>query len=292
MKTLPLLLVSLVTLGSFGSLSAQQQNPYQPGGPYPHRMGQPSREALVVPGRTLGLRPYLFVEQYDLEETSGGSRFVSEEGQFYGIGLNWSAGLTPRLRLDALLEGFIGEVDYSGGLQNLFTGEITPLEDDTDYLGVRVETNVVMPYSLANGMLFEPFLGLGLRSFSRDLGSPSEGGYVEDWTSIYALLGTGLIGDLSPQSQWFAKGALAYPLYNVNSTDRRGSADDLEPGRELFWFAELGLRRGRLEAAAFWKFYQFSASDSVTTNQGLFSITSRQPATDISMIGLRLGWTF
>ena len=161
---------------------------------------------------------YAKIESFTWKEFDGGSQLLKESGPIYGIGLSVKGDIFKSLTLKTRGELFMGSVDYDGQTQ---AG--TPVETDTDYKGLKIEVDGGRKIIEKEESSFEPFVGLGVRRWTRDIQSTGSAiGYEETWKSLYARLG--IRGDHTNPNKLivFAEAAVKLPIYNENEID--GSA--------------------------------------------------------------------
>ena len=231
---------------------------------------------------------YFKVDSVTWKEFSDtGTQILKETGELYGLGI---AGKTDRLNAWTFMgkfELFGGSLDYDGQTQ----GGI-PAQTDTDYFGLKLEGTIGWNFPVSEKASIEPFGGLGVRYWSRDLQSTPTGiGYEELWWSFYSKFG--VHGDLvvSDTVKLFAEGGIILPISNENEVNL-GFAGlgniTLEPGNEPSAFGEVGLRWKRLKVAAFYESLRFSKSDLVQSGGFVFW----QPESEADIFGLYLGYSF
>jgi len=232
---------------------------------------------------------YLFAHDFNWQEFDNGGRLLEESGIRYGLGGSVTFPIADRVDLSLLLEGYIGDVDYDGGVISVDAfGSIqtSPLKSTTSYLGGRLEG--LLSYKTghpASGFAFDPFVGVGLHGWKRELGSRF--GYDEYWQTLYVPVGIRLEGAMSPTSSWFARAQVNIPLITDESIRNLpgGGGTDLSPDAQLGLSAELGFQFNRMTIAGFYESYEFDASDP-----DLFG--TFQPDSEARTIGVRLGYRF
>jgi len=232
-------------------------------------------------------RVYGLVEQFDWDETVDNEPFVAESGERFGLGVLYAWDHSPSSLITFRAEGYLGTVDYDGGLQTINPDgsvDITPATGDTGYGGARLE--LLWHYKLqqggsAYGIL--PYIGLGYHGWNREL--KGEGGYTESWNDIYLPIGVSLGGQLGNAFYWawFADLAVAVPLFTDEQFNDGTSS--VEPDPQAGYIVELGLRRNRLSASVYYRDFSFEASP--VNRSGVF-----QPESEASTLGLRIGWEF
>jgi len=232
-------------------------------------------------------RVYGLVEQFDWDETVDNAPFVGESGERFGLGILYAWDHSPSSLITFRAEGYLGTVDYDGGLQTINPDgsvDITPATGDTGYGGARLE--LLWHYKLqqrgsAYGIL--PYIGLGYHGWNREL--KGEGGYTESWNDIYLPIGVSLGGQLGNAFYWawFADLAVAVPLFTDEQFN--DGTRSVEPEPQIGYVAELGLRRSRLSASVYYRDFSFEASP--VNRDGVY-----QPESEANTLGLRIGWEF
>jgi hypothetical protein len=162
------------------------------------------------------------------------------------------------------------------------------------YAGLKLQVDGGYRFHPSQSVFLEPFGGIGLRSWSRDIkdgttstGSPATG-YREDWATVMARLG--LRVDVS---RFFLDAALRYAIYNRETArlSEAGLGPDLTfyPGQEPSFSAEAGVKVGKFKGSIYYETLSFSKSDPVYTSSTSYAY---QPKSTATMAGIRLGATF
>lgn len=236
---------------------------------------------------------YAIGEFFEWKEfNDSGSRLLKESGPRYGVGFlffhEFESGLTVKPRVEVIG----GKVTYDGQTQ---AG--TPVKSKTEYINFKLETDLGYKFGRSGKASLEPFAGLGLRVWNRDIqdGTAADGthayGYNEEWTTLY--LRGGLRGDVpvGEKSKLFGEVGVKYPLYNENTaylSDVGGDDVTLHPGKRPSLFAEAGMKINHLKVSAYYDSMRFSKSDVVTSGfSGYY-----QPKSQADMFGVRLGVSF
>jgi len=275
----PLLLLPLATL-------AQQRYPLPPAQPQ-----SLSAERAAAPRVTSKMQreAYLFAHDFNWVEKENGNQILEESGIRYGLGLglSWPVQNGP-LQFSAKIEGYVGDVDYDGGVFSVdSSGNITtaPLKDTTSYVGGKIEGLLTYRTGRQTGLSLDPYIGLGLHAWKRSLGS--EFGYDEYWSVLYVPVGIRLTGPLSRTSAWFLRGEAMLPLVTDEAVRGvpGGGDTDLSPKAQVGFTGEVGILFGAVSVAGFYESYSFDASDPDFF--GAF-----QPSSDAQTIGLRVGYRF
>lgn len=229
---------------------------------------------------------YLKAESFKWEELDNGSKLLEESGMIYGVGSLIRSDNRNAFNFKFKGELFGGSVDYDGQTQ-----EGTPVKTDTDYFGFKLEGDSGYRFMIAEKSSLEPFVGLGLRWWKRDIQSTDEGiGYEETWSSFYVR--AGIYGDhmISGQAKVFLEGGAKFPLYTRNEPDFSEFGLEnptLEPGSEVSLFAEAGLKWSKIKVAVFYEGMRFSESDLDDTYNAFY-----QPESKADMFGVNIGLSF
>ncbi len=225
---------------------------------------------------------YLQVHSFTWKEFTNGSELLEESGPIYALG-----GLATLENNSLTFRGrgefFAGSITYDGQTQ---AG--TPVETDTDYVGIKLEGDAGWKKRFEDKASIEPFAGIGFRVWNRDIQSTDNAtGVEEKWTSIYARLG--LRGDsaLTDKLTVFAEGGVKFPFYNTNRVDVYDVT--LEPKRKASGFAEVGLKWKKLKASVFYEGLRFDESDVEPIGGGLGVF---QPKSEADIFGLNVGRSF
>ncbi len=225
---------------------------------------------------------YLQVHSFTWKEFTNGNELLEESGPIYALGgmaMLENNSLTFRARGEL----FAGSITYDGQTQGG-----TPVETDTDYVGLKLEGDAGWKKRVEDKASIEPFVGIGVRIWDRDIqGTDNATGVNEKWSSIYARLG--LRGDsaLSDKLTVFAEGGVKFPVYNTNRVDLHDVT--LEPKRKASGFAEVGLKWKRLKASVFYEGLRFDESDVEPIGGGLGVF---QPESKADIFGLNVGHSF
>lgn len=218
--------------------------------------------AFALPARGEPFELFMRLEQFRWEEFVDGERLLEEEGPRIGLGLRGTLHHYSRMRFDMRADGFLGRVNYDG---QTFAGD--PIQENTDYLGVRGELDVVLRPPAASGPRLHPRLGIGARYWLRRLaeGDTDAGGYDEGWFTLYARLGADLVWTIAPDTRFFLCFARRPALYNrtwYSILIEDEESFTLEPGRDWTWDVEAGWSTERYRFAVFYETYAFKQSDS------------------------------
>ena len=223
-------------------------------------------------------------EQFTWEEFVEGERILKEDGPRLGAGIRGTVHDFGRWRLAARGEATLGRVDYDG---ETFGGD--PVTANTDYFSMRGELDSIFR-PVAEGVQFHPRLGIGARYWLRRIaeGDTDEGGYDENWFTLYVKFGAQLVWTITPETKLFAGFSRRPAIYNKTHYSIELEDDEtfsLEPGREATWEVEAGLQHGTVRVTAFYETLDFSESDSrVVPPLEVF-----QPKSEGSIAGVQVG---
>lgn len=242
---------------------------------------------------------YLAVENFAWREfNDDGSRILKESGPLFGLGFIYMQELDNHVTLRPVAEIFGGRVDYDGQACkiNRIAHTITcqPAKSNTDYLGLKLEGDVGRRFRPAQDYFVEPFGGIGLRIWDRNIndGSAADGqatsGYLERWFTLYFRLGLRAGVDLSSRTNVFAEAGIKLPVYNENTAFQDGGYT-LHPGKQSSLFSEAGLKISRLKASLFYDSLRFSRSEMIDIGDGFYTM---QPKSAMDIYGVRLGYVF
>jgi hypothetical protein len=245
---------------------------------------------------------YGVIESFIWREFDAGQRAVKESGPLFGIGLVYSHEFEDHITFTPRGEIFFGSVDYDGHACS--TDPITlqqtcqPATSTVGYFGLELDGDIGLRLKLDRSSFIEPFGGLGLRTWRRDIrnGTAADGsataGYIEDWSTVNFRLGMRGGVDLSKSSKMFAEAGVKLPLYNVNTAyvSNIGYGPDvtLHPGKQASFFAETGIILSRIKASVFYDGLRFSQSSPVSNGMFVFF----QPQSTADIYGVKIGATF
>jgi len=234
--------------------------------------------------------PYLHVEQFKWEESIPAGD-VEESGPLFGLGAELQMDLPAEdLLLNGKGEFFFGETGYDGVVLDIEGNYLRSLDTDVEYKGITLEADVAYRLDLENELSINPFGGLGIKRWDRDIGS--EYGYDESWLSLYLILGVAASRPLNSSTECFGSFALRYPLHNKVDYDGipvpADSVDaSVNPGEALSFRIDAGANMNRfrvpLRITVFYETLDFSKS---STDAGYY-----QPASEAAIMGLTAGTT-
>jgi len=241
-----------------------------------------------------GFYLYGAVESFAWKEfADSGARAVRESGPLFGIGLAYSHEFEDRITVSPKGEFFLGSVDYDGQTQ---AGE--PVKSTVGYLGFTFDGDLSMKFKVTQSFFLEPFGGLGLRWWIRDIknGTTSSGtvasGYTEGWITLYGRFGARGGVDVTRQTLLFFEAGVKLPFYNANTAylSDAGLGPDvtLHPGLQASFFAEAGARISRVRASLFYDGLRFSRSTDVVSGAYIYW----QPQSSMDIYGVKVGVVF
>jgi hypothetical protein len=229
---------------------------------------------------------YVSVADYGWREIDpvDGSRLMTESGALLGLGFSYEHAFEDKINLKLGIELFGGNVDYDGQTQ---AG--VAVQTDTTYLGLKLKGDVGGNYVLSPKWTVKPFLGLGLWTWTRTASDSiaADGtiayGYSEDWMVFHFRLGVQSAFQLSDSSRFFVEGGMKLPIYNENYA-HIDSGITINPGKKVSYFAETGVRTGKVKFSLFYDGLRFSLSSPVN---GFV-----QPESIADMVGVKVGVLF
>jgi hypothetical protein len=236
---------------------------------------------------------YLKVDDYTWNEYQNGVRLLRESGILLGPGFSYWKEFSNHLTLKPLAELFVGNVGYDGSTQ----GGI-PVKTRVMYVGSNIQCDGGRKFDVGEKSFIEPFVGLGIRFWSRDLhdSTTSSGtfasGYTEEWFTAYTRFGVRGEESVSEVSRLFAEGGVKLPFYNENQVyfNSGNSNPDftLHPGLQSSWFSEVGMTMYHFKVSVFYDSVRFTQSQNVNTSIG----SVYQPISSGDLIGVKLGAAF
>jgi len=245
---------------------------------------------------------YGVAESFLWKEFDAGKQVVKESGPLFGIGLAYSRDFENDLTFTSKGELFFGSVDYDG--QACSTDPLTltttcqPATSTVDYFGIKLEGDIGRRFRKKQDSFIEPFGGLGLWAWQRDIknGTAADGsataGYIEHWSTLYFRLGVRGGMDFVKGSKLFAEAGVKLPLYNENtayvSDIGYGPDVTLHPGKQASFFAEMGTKLNRFKASVFYEGLRFSQSSTVSNG----FLEFYQPQSTMDVYGIRIGVVF
>jgi len=191
-------------------------------------------------------------------------------------------------------ELFGGSVNYAGGAA-VDNGNVEPLDNITNYLGVRAEYDLLWESETLENVNF--FVGIGTRIWNRDLpaATTASGTFVvptqEDWFTFYPYLGIERrrLRQGGLEAYWMARiGCTAVTL--EHSTDNN---DAVYPKAGITAQLEAGIRGKHLFASAFSEVMRWQQSSTAADISASGHIIEwLQPTSTMVTVGLRAGTNF
>lgn len=238
------------------------------------------------------------VQSFTWKEYDGGRELLKEDGALFGVGYAGRYTFMGFLTVRPRAEIFGGQVDYDGQTQDGI-----PAQTDTDYAGVKTEGDVGFRWGDPQKATVEPFVGLGWRYWVRDIQDATINGgngipifisgTTERWSTLYGRLG--LRGDIvfTDTVRMFLEGTVKLPIDNEEVAEdvctNYGCDDvDLEPGKRVSYYAELGLKASMFKVSAFYEGLRFSKSDTVAIPGAIIW----QPESKANIYGVNIGVSF
>lgn len=201
-----------------------------------------------------GLTFYARIDYYYWRESTDNYRLLEESGPLVTLGFTT---LNEDRRLRA--EVFGGQVQYDGS-----TMDYDPLKINTNYLGCRIQYDLLWPFQYDPNSAF--VLGLGTRLWNRSLqdGVSQSGydvtGYDELWWMLYPMVGLETRRPMGATSHWFASASLGvtgFTYERINEFDVT-----LYPKMGPMVQVEWGIQTPRLFVSLFLEVMQFYASNA------------------------------
>lgn len=234
------------------------------------------------------------VQSFTWKEYSGGRELLKEDGALYGVGYAGRYTFMGFLTVRPRGELFGGEIDYDGQTQDGI-----PASTDTEYAGIKTEGDIGYLWGDPGKATVEPFVGLGWRYWERDIqsGVDQTGRYISGATEYYSIFygRLGVRGDiaLSEKVRMFLEGTVKLPIDNQEEAEdvctNYGCYDvDLEPGKRVSYYAELGLKAAMFKVSAFYEGLRFSESDAETIPGAIVW----QPESEADIYGVNVGVSF
>ncbi len=239
---------------------------------------------------------YGIAEHFTWKETLDGQQLVKESGPLFGAGGALGLRVLEPIWVEGNGEVFLGDVDYDGSIQSS-RGTLTPYKSNTQYAGMKLEGDVACKLQLAPAFYLKPYAGAGFRAWRRTLDTEfsdryiGRHGYVENWLTVYGIVGCGGGLVLGRNSELFGRIEARLPLYNTMTADltNQGGPTDVElkPGQRASLYAEAGLTVMRLSGTFFVETLEFSQSPLDSKYQ-----VALQPASKATLLGVKLGVAF
>jgi hypothetical protein len=223
---------------------------------------------------------YTRIDYFHWNERFFGQDVVNESGPLVTLGYQRRF---DHERFRAELFG--GSVDYSGGAVDN-SGNVEPLDNITNYVGVRAEYDLLLEPETLENVSF--FVGIGTRIWNRDLPETvtASGALVdatqEDWFTFYPYLGIERrrIKHAGVEAYWMAR--IGFTALTLERSTLNDAAIYPKPG--VTAQLEGGIRGKHFFASAF--------SEVMYWNQSSVSAGWLQPASTMVTVGLRTGTNF
>lgn len=227
------------------------------------------------------------------EFDDAGAQLLKESGPRYGVGVAYAHEFPIHLTLRPRIELSGGAVDYNGRTQ---AG--VPVATTTNYFGIKLEMDMGSRFRPWQSFVIEPFAGLGIKSWSRDIkdGTAANGtlalGYTEQWSTMYGRLGFRGEQSLGQKNNLFLLAGVKLPVSTenyINDANVSSQAITLKPGNKPSLFAEAGVQLHRVKISAFYDSMRFKKSPVVWTSATAGFL---QPRSESDMVGVRIGASF
>jgi hypothetical protein len=242
---------------------------------------------------------YALAESFTWREfNDAGGQLLKESGPRYGVGFAYAHEFPNHLTLKPRIELNGGSVDYDGQNQ---VG--VPVTTTTNYFGVKFEFDLAGRIRPSQGFVLEPFAGIGIRSWARDIkdGTAADGslaiGYTESWSTFYGRLGVRGEQSFGQGNNMFLLAGVKLPVRTTNyidDTNISSEAITLKPGNKPSLFAEAGVKLQIFKISAFYDSMRFKKSPIVITYDTFVGgfVGYYQPKSESDMIGLKIGASF
>lgn len=237
---------------------------------------------------------YGMVESFTWKEFGqGGEQLLKESGPRFGAGFVYTHAFEGGVTIKPRVELFGGTVDYDGATQ---TG--VPVMSDVEYFGVKLQGDVGV--RIGEGLIFEPFGGVGLRGWDRTIedsvtvSGTQAIGYTEEWLIAYGRLGIRFMTEPSQEMRTFFEAGVLVPFYSENTallSEKFLAADvTFKPKMKTSLFAEAGFKAGTFKMSAFYEALRFDPSDPVI--EPFSGLLFYQPKSESDVFGVRIGAAF
>jgi hypothetical protein len=230
---------------------------------------------------------YARVDYFHWNERLNGQDFVNESGPLYTLGYVHRFG-QERLRI----EGFGGNMHYSGWEQDENGNLTSLLAGRTDYLGCRGDYDLLIePKWWSQGAFL---LGIGSRFWIRDINSGFDNdhnfvaGYQETWWTVYPYLGVENKLSLG-QAELYSSTRIGVTPFAYNKASDVDSP--IYPRTGLDFQTESGLRQGHFSLAAYFELLTWSHSKTVTMGSEYGIVDVMQPDSRMYTVGGKVAFT-
>jgi hypothetical protein len=210
---------------------------------------------------------------------------VTETGPMLALGLAYTQEKDDGLLFAYRGRAYFGDVNYSG--TGLFTG--TPISGTTRYTGMSNEGQLRWRAQIPDRpeYYFDYVMALGWDTWERKLTSVQK----EDYDVAFVRLGGEVA--LKEGEGWIFGLGVKYPFYTREDAHMTDIGFDrnpvLKPGHSASLYGNLSYRLNeKLRLTAYYDGYEFRQSRSEAVNGPLGPGTVFQPASTMSVIGLKL----
>lgn len=194
-----------------------------------------------------------------------GSAPTSESGGLFGVGLTGKLPLPKGFLLRPAGELFGGHLGFKG---NGIAGNSLANDGGSDYLGGKLAADLGRAYLGPATVGFEPFAGLGLRYWHRDIKPGGGDDILERWTSVYARAGVRAIYFVSKNTSLFAEGGAAFPVFTRVSVSGPGVNESFNPTGMVSAFAEVGSDVGGFRPSIYYEGFRYDSDGNFAETQG------------------------
>jgi hypothetical protein len=242
---------------------------------------------------------YALAESFTWREfDDAGGQLLKESGPRYGVGVAYAHEFPNHLTLRPRIELNGGDVDYDGRTQSG-----VPVSTTTTYLGIKFEMDLGGRISPWQSFILEPFAGIGIRSWSRDIKDSTTAngslaiGYTENWATIYGRLGVRGEQSFGQKNSMFLLAGVKLPVSTtnyINDANVSSESITLKPGNKPSLFAEAGVKLQIFKISAFYDSMRFKKSPMVVVYDASLGgyVGFFQPKSESDMVGLRIGASF
>jgi len=223
----------------------------------------------------------LGVEYLNWEEDTSPS--VTEEGPLIAGGIIFGQNKPEGLVFSYRGKLYFGGVEYNGA--GLFTG--TPISSTTYYTGIVNEGQARWRKPIKGNYHADLVFGLGWDLWTRELSYFQK----EDFSIVYLRLGSEVA--VNNTKGWTVGAGLKYPVFTREDAHLTDIGFDrnptLEPGGDLSGYAQIGYWfDDKLGLIGYFESYRFKKSNEEMVNSSFGPGVVFQPASTMSMLGLKL----
>ena len=225
----------------------------------------------------------LGIEHFRWKEA--GTPSVTETGPMLALGLAYTQEKDDGLLFAYRGRAYFGDVDYKGA--GLFIG--TPISGTTSYVGMSNEGQIRWRAQIPDRpeYYFDYLMALGWDTWERKLTSVQK----EDYGIAFVRMG----GEVAQKEGdgWIFGLGVKYPFYTREDAHMTDLGFDrnplLRPGRGANLYGNLGFRlNDKFRVTAYYDGFEFRQSRSEAVNVSGIPGTVFQPASTMSVIGLKL----